>query len=79
MIEPRASFGCLYLPKSDEIIVTGGYINGKLSTRCEKYNTRTNVWSQLPDLTESKASSSLCYLNDRYVYCFGGLSRNNQG
>jgi len=79
MNDPRASFGCLYLPRSDEIIVTGGYINGKLSTKCEKYNARTNVWTQLPDLTEAKASSSLCYLNERYIYCFGGLSRNQLG
>lgn len=30
----------------------------------------------MPDLNEAKASSSLCLLNERYLYCFGGLSRN---
>ena len=80
MIDARASFGCLYLPRQHaEIIVTGGYINGKLSTKCERYNVATNTWSPLPDLNEAKASSSLCLMNDRFLYCFGGLSRNTQG
>jgi len=40
MDDPRASFGCLYVPRQNgaEIIVTGGYINGKLTSRCERYN-----------------------------------------
>jgi len=77
MIDPRASFGCLYNPRgNDEILVAGGYINGKLSTKCERYNVSENRWIQMPDLNEAKASSSLCLLNQRYLYCFGGLSRN---
>lgn len=38
MTDPRASFGCLYNPRGGhEILVAGGYINGKLSVKCEKY------------------------------------------
>jgi N-acetylneuraminic acid mutarotase len=80
MNDARASFGCLYVPRhNSQIFVTGGYINGKLSQRCERYSIQTDTWSALPDLNEAKASSSLCLLNDRYLYCFGGLSRNTQG
>lgn len=75
----RASFGCLYAPKTDEIYAVGGYIHGKLTNKCEKYSVMTNSWTQIPDLTEAKASSSVCLMNDRYLYCFGGLSRNLQG
>ena len=79
MIDPRASFGCLYSPRDvEEIFVTGGYINGKLTTKCERYIVRDNIWETLPDLQEAKASSSLCLMNNQYLYCFGGLSRNAQ-
>jgi len=45
MVDPRASFGCLYNPRGgDEILVAGGYINGKLSTKCEKYSIMENRW-----------------------------------
>lgn len=81
MNDPRASFGCLYVskPGSPEIIVTGGYINGKLTNRCELYNILRDEWTQLPELNQQKASSSLCLLDSRYLYCFGGLSRNPAG
>lgn len=80
MNDARASFGCLYVPSaSPKIVVTGGYINGKLSTRCEVYNINSDTWNQLPEMNEAKASSSLCLMNDRYLYCFGGLSRNALG
>ena len=80
MLESRASFGCLYVPRASPlIIVAGGYINGKLSTKCEAFNVNTNTWQMLPELNEAKASSSLCLMNDRFLYCFGGLSRNAQG
>lgn len=81
MNDPRASFGCLYTPSpnKDEIVVTGGYINGKLTNHCERYNVQRDQWTQLPELNEAKASSSLCLLNNRYLYCFGGLSRTATG
>lgn len=80
MNDNRASFGCLYIPRqSPEIIVAGGYINGRLTAKCERYSVAKDQWTPLPDLNESKASSSLCLLNDRFLYCFGGLSRTPQG
>lgn len=81
MNEPRASFGSLFFSRREKesIIVVGGYINGKLTTKCELYSVQDNKWTCLPDLNEAKASSSLCILNDRYLLCLGGLSRNSQG
>ena len=40
------------------------------------YSIKDNKWIALPEMTETKASGSLCILNDRYLMCFGGLSRN---
>lgn len=80
MIDSRASFGCFYNSRgTEEIIVTGGYTNGNLFNKCEKYSVRDNQWNMLPSLTEAKASSSLCMQNDRYLYCFGGLQKSDKG
>lgn len=39
MVSSRASFGCLFNPVGNgQIFVAGGYINGKLSNKCEVYN-----------------------------------------
>ena len=77
MSDARASFGCLFNPRGQgSIIVAGGYINGKLTDKCEMYSIKDNKWYPLPEMTETKASGSLCILNDRYLICFGGLSRN---
>jgi len=80
MNDSRASFGCFYNSRgTEEIIVAGGYTNGNLFNKCERYSIRDNQWTQLPNLTEAKASSSLCLLNDRYLYCFGGLQKSDKG
>jgi hypothetical protein len=80
MIDPRASFGSLYrVAANDSVIVAGGYINGKLTTRCESYSPATNKWTALPELNEAKASSSLCLIGGNHLLCMGGLARNTQG
>jgi hypothetical protein len=33
----------------------------------------------LPPLNEEKASMTLCVLGGRFLYCFGGLSGQEQG
>lgn len=79
MICSRSSFGCTYNVHTNEIYVAGGYENGQLSRKCEKYDIATNKWTELPMLTEEKCSASLCTLDGRYLYCVGGLSKNPSG
>lgn len=76
MIISRASFGCTFSPQKNEIYVTGGYHEGELTKKCERYSVAEDKWYLLPDLNELKCSMSLCVAEDgRYLYAFGGLSK----
>ena len=44
------------------------------SELCEVYHESSNKWTALPPLTNAKQSVSLEILNQKYLYCFGGLS-----
>jgi hypothetical protein len=76
MINGRASFGCTQNVHTNEIYVTGGYIKGVPTKKCEAYNVQTNQWRELPDLNEEKCASSLCVLGGRYLYCIGGFVKS---
>lgn len=76
MTVSRASFGCTYSPLKNEIYVSGGYHEGELTKKCERYSVAEDKWYPLPDLNELKCSMSLCAAEDgRYLYAFGGLSK----
>lgn len=79
MISSRSSFGCTYNAHTNEIYVAGGYEYGHLTRKCEKYDIAANKWTELPPLNEEKCSSSLGVLDGRYLYCLGGLSKNQTG
>ena len=75
----RASFGCLYSTINNEIYVAGGYSEGELTKKVEKYSVAEDKWTFLPDLNEFKCSMSLCMLDDnKYLYSIGGLSKIEQ-
>ena len=71
----RASFGCTYSATRNEIFVAGGYTEGDLNKKCEKYSVANNVWTELPELNEFKCSQSLCLLDNKHLYSIGGLSK----
>lgn len=75
----RSSHGCTVNVHRNEIYVAGGYHNGDLTRTCEAYNVQNNTWRQLPALNEAKCSVTLCTLNGRYLYCFGGLTKQESG
>ena len=75
LIYSRSSHGCVVNVHKNEIYVAGGYHNGVLTRTCEAYNVKTNQWRNLPQMNEEKCSSTLCVLNGRYLYCFGGLTK----
>jgi len=77
MISSRSSFGCTVNVHQNEIYVAGGYTNGVASKRCEAYNIQTNTWRELPALNEEKCATSLCLMGGRYLYCFGGFTKND--
>nr|AAM96949.2 macronuclear development protein 3 [Stylonychia lemnae]AAP20881.1 macronuclear development protein 3 [Stylonychia lemnae] len=77
MITSRASFGCVYSPVRNEIIVAGGYDKGEVTKKCERYSLQeisgTHSQIQLRPML-----LSLCILDSRYLYSIGGLSKNNE-
>jgi len=76
MNDARSSFGCVISPHLNEIYVVGGYCNGEMTRKCERYNITENTWTQMPEISEAKVSTSLCVLGGKTLYCFGGLVRN---
>ena len=71
----RSSHGATVNVHKNEIYVAGGYHMGELTRTCEAYSLSTNTWRPLPALNEPKCSVTLCTLNGRYLYCFGGLTK----
>jgi len=77
MIDSRASFGVTLSPTLNQIYVAGGYIMGEITRKCERYTLANDTWTSMPDLTEEKCSVSLCVLDNKYLYSFGGLCKLN--
>ena len=79
MLLSRSSHGCTVNLHKNEIYVAGGYFSGNLTRSCEVYSIKDNVWRELQALNEAKCSVTLCTLNGRYLYCFGGLAKKLDG
>lgn len=79
MAVSRSSHGCTINVHKNEIYVAGGYHNGDLTRTCEAYSLKDQRWRNLPPMNEAKCSVTLCTLNGRYLYCFGGLSKQDSG
>ena len=75
----RSSHGCTINVHRNEIYVAGGYHEGELTRSVEAYSIKDNAWKTLPQLNEAKCSVSLCALQGRYLYCFGGLTKSENG
>ena len=61
----------------NEIYVAGGYHEGHLTNSCEAYDVKSKQWRQLPALNEAKCSATLCTLGGRFLYCLGGLKKQD--
>ena len=75
----RSSHGCTVNLQKNQIYVAGGYHEGELTKSCEVYSIQENAWKSLPPLNEAKCSVTLCSLNGRYLYCLGGLTKQETG
>ncbi len=55
------------------IYCVGGYNPTlKYLKQCEKFEVRLNRWVALPNMNEHKSQVSMCCLEDRFLYIFGG-------
>jgi hypothetical protein len=63
------SYHCL-LGIANEIFAISGF----KSKKAEKYEISNDSWSSLPDVNISRSWPSCVFVNDRYIYIFGGLN-----
>ena len=77
LLQSRSSHGCTGNVHKNEVYVAGGYHLGELSNSCEAYSVKSNAWRQLPPLNEAKCSVTLCTLDGRFLYCLGGLKKQD--
>ena len=56
------------------IIVVGSWHVDKSTTTCELYDTKTNIWIELPQLNEGTCAPGLVIVKDRYLYKLGGTT-----
>ena len=58
-----------------EFVAIGGYNNTrKYLNICEKYNSATDSWDDMPKLKEARQSVAACVFERRDIYVFGGYS-----
>lgn len=51
-------------------------ISGFNSRKCEKFDLKTYSWSELPDLNDARSFPNCIFLENKYIYVFGGLIDN---
>lgn len=80
MLNARSFFACtLRLLPQTEVLVMGGVQNQKQSKKCEVYSLQTDEWRALPDLNVARGSASACILANRFLYCIGGYTNEEEG
>ena len=56
----------------DNIYAIGGYRSGANLNDCQKYESKKNIWSKLPDLSYQRNYMATFVMNNAYIYiCFG--------
>lgn len=48
-------------------------ISGFNSKKCEKFDLKAYSWAELPDLNDARSFPNCVFLEDKFIYVFGGL------
>ena len=73
MIIKRFSHNIIFIPDRELVFVCGG----KNIIESELVNLSIKMWSQAPNLKQSRANACLAYINRKYIYCISGYDNNN--
>ena len=73
MPEPKSMHSMLFVPNDFAVI-----IGGSNSVTCYCFNILTEKYSSLPNLNFSRSYSSLCLVNETFLYCFFGINDQNE-
>jgi len=58
------------------IYVCGGIdLNNNPMSQCEKYSLQLEEWSRISNMIKEKSHLSLCSINNKFIYSFGGENR----
>ena len=60
------------IAENGKIYVIGGYNSNK----CEVYDISNKTWNELPDLLAKERQRSMLFIENKYLYCFMGLTQN---
>lgn len=74
MNNPRDRHCLIYLENLNSIVACGGFFQNKT----EMLNLDNSKWESLPDLKEERANSTIGYINQRYIYLFGGYRKDQK-
>ncbi len=75
MLVPRANHTLVALGTS-RLFAMGGCNDSGETSSCEVYDVGKNQWLHCASLTEAKKWVSVCTFEDRYVYAFGGATKD---
>jgi hypothetical protein len=60
------------------IYVCGGIdLNNNPMSQCEKYSFQLEEWSRISNMVKEKSHISLCSINNKYIFSFGGENKIN--
>lgn len=75
MKKERSGFGIVYDNHDKQIYVFGGCDKDfKVLKRCEKYCIKNNKWIEIASMKIEKVGSSVCILNNQFIYIIGGFN-----
>jgi hypothetical protein len=79
MYSGRSNHAFVEVTLTGELVALGGWDGEKSMNQTEGYNIGSNMWRQLPRLTEERHSLSACRLGNSMIYAIGGSSAINYG
>ena len=65
---------CAWINYNNNLYISGGEINGKISKNLLKYDPETNKFDLLPQIPDSKEYHSMCFDDNDNLYLIGGLN-----
>jgi hypothetical protein len=79
MCTPRTGAGASFGPDG-QLYVAGGSLNGsRMLSSCECYDSRSGMWSRLPDMPTERGYLSAAFAVDGCLYVAGGHETNGFG
>ncbi len=77
MLVPRANHTLVALGTT-ALFAVGGCNNLGDTASCEMYEVAGGVWKQCPSLTEQKKWATVCTLGSKFLYAFGGVTKDTK-